>query len=441
MSRSITRENLADIIVIGAGIVGLATAWRLSQRYPRNKIIVLEKESQIGFHQSGHNSGVIHSGIYYMPGSKKAEYCREGRRQLIEFCDKYKIPYEICGKVIVAVQSGQLDQLERLYQRGVENRIGDLERIGRDELREIEPACSGIAALRVGAAGIVDFRQVCKVLAGLILEQGGTICTGMEVTGIGTGGKGVMVETRPAKPGRKGSDRTDSEHVDWMYTDPDRRGSSAASSKEAGQVFFCRELVNCAGLQADRVALMAGIDPKIRIIPFRGDYYKLHKERQHLVRSLIYPLPDENFPFLGVHLTRVINGEVECGPNAILALAREKYSRWGFEADDAREILRFPGFWKLVRRHWRTGLTEMQRSLSKRMFARDVQQLVPDITPADLIPVTPGIRANAVDLEGRVVDDFHFERAERQLHVLNAPSPAATASLRIGEEIAAQCRL
>lgn len=426
MSRSITRENLADIIVIGAGIVGLATAWRLSQRYPHSKIIVLEKESQIGFHQSGHNSGVIHSGIYYKPGSRKAEYCREGRRQLIEFCDNFKIPYEICGKVIVAVRSGQVDQLDRLYQRGVENQVGDLDRIGRDELREIEPACSGIAALRVGAAGIVDFRQVCRVLVELIRDKGGTICTGLEVTGIGTGGKGVMVETRPAKPGRAGSDR---------------RGSSAASSKEAGPVFFCRELVNCAGLQADRVALMAGIDPKIRIIPFRGDYYKLHKERQHLVRSLIYPLPDENFPFLGVHLTRMINGEVECGPNAILALAREKYSRWGFEADDVGEILRFPGFWKLVRRHWRTGLTEMQRSLSKRMFTRAVQQLVPDIAPADLMPATPGIRANAVDAEGRVVDDFHFERAERQLHVLNAPSPAATASLRIGEEIAAQCRL
>ena len=412
MSRSITRENLADIIVIGAGIVGLATAWRLQQRYPQSKIIVLDKESQVGFHQSGHNSGVIHSGIYYKPGSKKAEYCREGRRQLIEFCDDYKIPYKICGKVIVAGRSGQLDRLDWLYNRGVENRIGDLERIGRDELRRIEPACSGIAALRVGAAGVVDFRQVCRVLAGLIRDQGGSIYTGMEVNGIGTGGKGIMVEA-----------------------------GSTFYSKATSRVLFCRLLVNCAGLQSDRVALMAGIDPKIRIIPFRGEYYKLAKERQYLVRSLIYPLPDEHFPFLGVHLTRMINGEVECGPNAVLALAREKYSRWGFEANDVRDIMHFRGFRKLVRRHWRTGLSEMQRSMSKRKFARAVQELVPDIKPADLIPAMPGIRANAVDPEGRVVDDFHFERAEHQLHLLNAPSPAATASLRIGEEIAAQCHL
>jgi (S)-2-hydroxyglutarate dehydrogenase len=435
MSRSISRENLADIIVIGAGIIGLATAWRLKQRYPRSKVIVLEKESQVGFHQSGHNSGVIHSGIYYKPGSKKAAYCRQGRRQLIGFCDEFKIPYKICGKVIVATRYGQLDQLDRLHERGEVNRIGDLERIGWDKLRKIEPACNGIEALRVGAAGIVDFRQVCRVLAALIRDQGGSIYTGMEVNGIGTGGKAIMIEAGSAKPVQSDSDRTDS-----MYNDSDRKGSGA-SSKTSNQVLFCRFLVNCAGLQADRIALMAGIDPKIRIIPFRGDYYKLTRERQHLVRSLIYPLPDENFPFLGVHLTRMINGDVECGPNAVLALAREKYSRWGFEASDVRDILHYQGFRKLVRRHWKTGLTEMQRSLSKRMFARAVQELVPDIKPADLIPAMPGIRANAVDPDGHVVDDFHIERTERQLHVLNAPSPAATASLRIGEEIAAQCRL
>ncbi len=435
MSRNQTRNNTADIIVIGAGIVGLATAWRFLQRYPDSNITVLDKEHQVGVHQSGHNSGVIHSGIYYKPGSKRAEYCREGRKQLIAFCDEHRIPYEICGKVIVAVREEQLGQLDRLYQRGMENRIEDLAHVDRRELRKIEPGCRGIAGLRVGATGIVDFRQVCHVLANLISENGGTIVTGSEVTGIHGSHDGTeddnAIEIITNKTVRTTGTKANANHS----------GNVADTEISENRTFRCRSLINCAGLQSDRIAHMAGFRPDLRIIPFRGEYYKLKESRRHLVRSLIYPLPDENFPFLGVHLTRMIHGDVECGPNAVLALARERYSRWGWQWSDVRDTIYSRGFRKLARRHWKTGLVEIQRSFSKRMFTKAVQELVPEIKPGDMVPATPGIRATAVNSDGNIIDDFHFEEAGNQLHVLNAPSPAATASLRISEEIAARCPL
>lgn len=350
-------------------------------------------------HQSGHNSGVIHSGIYYRPGSKKAQYCREGRHRLVEFCKQHKIPHDICGKVIVAKEKSEVSQLKRLYERGIENRIEDLQVIDDKQLREAEPHCRGIAAIRVGAAGIVDFRKVCKKLAGLFKKGGGILKLNEEAMAI----------------------HNEEDHFRLSTTT---------------HTFTSRAIINCAGLQADRIARMAGFKPGVQIIPFRGEYFKLNDDASQRVKSLIYPLPDENFPFLGVHCTRMINGDVECGPNAVLSLSREGYSRWSVRIGDTWEIFRYRGFRKLARKHWKMGWTEVRRSFLKSKFTEAVQELLPEIQKSELQRATPGIRAIAVDPEGNMIDDFKFISDKRQLHVLNAPSPAATASLKLGEEIA-----
>lgn len=360
---------------------------------------MLDKAPQVGAHQSGHNSGVIHSGIYYRPGSKKAQFCREGKQRLTEFCSRHNLPYDMCGKVIIATEKSQLQALKDLYERGLENRIEGLRIIDDEQLQQIEPNCRGIAAVKVGSAGIVDYSEVCRKLADLIQQDGGRLKLNEEVIAI-----------------REEEDQFDISATTTNLTS--------------------RALINCAGLQADRVARLAGHKPSLKIIPFRGEYYKLRREARSMVNGLIYPLPNENFPFLGVHCTKTIHGEVECGPNAVWALARESYSRWGIKISDVWDAVTYKGFRKMAGRHWRTGLEEVKRSYSKKHFVKAVQTLIPNIQKSDLISAKPGIRATAVDREGRLVDDFEFIATGRQLHVLNAPSPAATSCLKLGDEIA-----
>lgn len=327
----------------------------------------------------------------------KAEYCREGKKRLVEFCQKYQLPYEMCGKVIVATEKSQLNQLKQLYERGLTNRIEDIRIIDDEQLKQIEPYCNGIAAIKVGSAGIVDYKAVCDKLSELIQADGGKIILNEEVVAI-----------RPE------------EHYSLSTTT---------------STFTTGGIINCGGLQADRIAKMAGHKPSLRIIPFRGEYYKLREEARNKVNGLIYPLPDEDFPFLGVHCTKTVDGEVECGPNAVLSLARESYSKWGFRLSDSWDALTYSGFHKLASRYWKVGVEEVKRSYSKKTFTEAVQQLVPDIQKHDLLPATPGIRATAIGSDGKMLDDFEFISSENQLHVLSAPSPAATSCLKLGEEI------
>ena len=392
--------------------MGLATAWHLLENKITEHVVVADKASEPGAHQTGHNSGVIHSGIYYRPDSKRATWCRDGKNRLTAFCNQYGLPYEICGKVIVATHDSRKEQLYKLYERGRENRIEGIGLLDADGLRSVEPNCRGVAALRVGSAGITDFKLICQKLAELIRQKGGTIIMNSEVTHISpiNGGLRLTMRTRDTSDNRKSS-------------------------------IVAPYLINCAGLQSDRVALMAGFEPGVRIIPFRGEYYKIRSERQNLVRNLIYPLPDVRFPFLGVHCTRMINGETECGPNAVFSMSREGYSRWKMNRKDLKDAIGYHGFRKLAMKHWKTGVQEMQRSFFKSAFTKAVQELVPAIKKEDLIAAKPGIRATAVDPEGRIVDDFHMVSGDRQLHVINAPSPAATAAFRIGEEIARKIAL
>lgn len=383
-----------DVVVVGAGIVGLATAYRLLQKDPATKVRVVEKEEGIAQHQTSHNSGVLHSGIYYKPGSLRALNCRDGRSAMVEFCAREGLPFEICGKVIVAVDRSEIPRLERIHQRGVANGV-DCALIDSARLREIEPHVAGVAAIHVPDAGITDFAAVAERLALRIEELGGEIETGWELRGL---------EERPGKVIL----RSDDEEV------------------EAGFA------VACAGLYSDRVARLAGADPSAKIVPFRGEYYTLASGAQHLCRNLIYPVPDPSFPFLGVHLTRMIGGGVECGPNAVLALAREGYS-WGkINGQDLAESLTYPGFLRLAGRNWRAGLSEVWRSLSKAAFVRALQRLVPEIQEEHLVAAPAGVRAQALDRHGNLVDDFLFVESERVIHVCNAPSPAATAALNIG---------
>ena len=384
----------ADVVVVGAGIVGLATAYRLLQKGPGARVLVVEKESAIAQHQTSHNSGVLHSGIYYKPGSLRALNCRDGRSAMVEFCDREGLPFEICGKVIVAVDASEVPRLERIHERGVANGV-DCSLIDARRLREIEPHVSGVAAIHVPAAGITDFGAVAERLALRIEELGGHIATGWELNAVEERPDGVILR---------------SEH----------------DEVEAGFA------VACAGLYSDRVARAAGADPAAKIVPFRGEYYTLSPQAQHLCRNLIYPVPDPSFPFLGVHFTRRIGGGVECGPNAVLALAREGYC-WGkVNARDLAESLTYPGFLRLAGRNWRAGLGEVWRSLSKAAFVRALQRLVPEIQEERLVAAPAGVRAQALDRSGNLVDDFLFIESERVIHVCNAPSPAATASLNIG---------
>ena len=393
------RHHIWDIAIIGGGIIGLATARELLRRYPALRVAVVEKEAAIGQHQTGHNSGVIHSGIYYAPGSLKARLCVAGKAKLQRFCDERGIPYELCGKVIVATDEEELPRLEQLYQRGLANGVAGLEMIGPERLRELEPACVGIRALHSPQAGIIDFGHVARALAEDVLAQDGAILTGHEVTAI---------------------DQHDRFAVLLTSQDP----------------IPAKRIIACAGLHADRVAMMTGAPRGPQIVPFRGDYYVLRPERRDLVRSMIYPVPDPRFPFLGVHLSRRIDGAIWLGPNAVLAFAREGYSRLDLNPRDLWETLRFRGFQTLAARYWRIGAGEMWRDFSKRAFLAALRRYVPDLTLADLLPGPAGVRAQALDASGGLVDDFIVHQQGNTLHVRNAPSPAATSSLAIGEMIA-----
>jgi L-2-hydroxyglutarate oxidase LhgO len=389
-----------QIVVVGGGIIGLATAWRLGERFPNSRVIVLEKEPAVCRHQSGHNSGVLHSGLYYKPGSRKARLAVSGIRQMVAFCQQHSIPHEICGKIVVATGDEELPRLHALFERGSENGLKGLQMLTGDELREIEPHAAGIAAIRVPQEGIIDFPRVCETLFALIRAQGGEVITSARVTAI------------------------DRENAGW-------RVHSTAGDYE------CSRIVTCAGLQSDRVAALTGTARSIRIVPFRGEYYKIRPERQHLVRNLIYPVPDPKFPFLGVHFTRLIHGGVEAGPNAVLALAREGYTKTDINPRDIFDSITFNGLWRFLGKYPKMCWQETRRSFSRKLFCASLQRLVPDIRPEDLTEGGAGVRAQAMSPDGSLVEDFHFVEGPGELHVVNAPSPGATASLAIGEEIAA----
>ena len=388
-----------DIAIVGAGIVGLATARELLTRRPGLRVGVLDKEPAIAQHQTGHNSGVIHAGVYYAPGSLKARACVAGKAKLIRFCEEHRIPYELCGKVIVATEESELPRLHELYKRGQANGVPGLELIGPRRLRELEPHVEGIQALYSPTTGIVDFGRVAHAYADEVQARGGTILTGHEVIAI-------------------------------TQRDGLRQLVTPVGTIEA------RVVITCAGVYADRVARLTGAPESPKIVPFRGDYYVLRPERAGMVRSLIYPVPDPRFPFLGVHFTRRIDGSVWLGPNAVLAFSREGYRFRDVNFRDLKETLSFPGFRKLARRYWRTGGAEMYRDLSKRSFLKELQRYMPDLRPDDLLPGPSGVRAQALAPDGSLVDDFVVDRQEGALHVRNAPSPAATSSLAIAELIA-----
>lgn len=391
-------SKTVDLVVIGGGIVGCATALAISSRKPSWNILLLEKEAQLAAHQTGHNSGVIHAGLYYKPGSMKASTCVSGREALFRFCADHDIPHQRCGKVVVAVDESELPALEELQRRGQANGLEGLQRLSASQLREHEPYVRGVAGLFVPQTGIVDYVRVTQKLAELFQARGGVIHLNAAVTKIEEQQDGYLLHS-----GR--------------------------------QTFAARSLVNCAGLHADRVARLAGLDPKIRIIPFRGEYYELKPERSKLVNHLIYPVPDPQMPFLGVHFTRMIDGTVEAGPNAVLAWKREGYRRTDLSFADLAETFLFSGFWKLSTRLWETGFAEYRRSFSKKQFVNSLQHLIPEVQESDLVPGGSGVRAQAVDSEGHLLDDFCIQTKGRMLHVLNAPSPAATACLSIAEHI------
>jgi L-2-hydroxyglutarate oxidase LhgO len=389
-----------DIVVVGGGIVGLACAYKIVLAHPRVRIAVLEKEGRLASHQTGRNSGVIHSGLYYKPGSAKAATCTAGRKELIEFAGSHGIRHDLCGKIIVATDPAELPALERIEQNGAQNGVEGLQRIGPDRIKEIEPFAAGIAALHVPSAGIIDFVAVAHRLADLVQDAGGR--------------NKVLLYHRVL-----GFDKHD------FYT-------NVLTTK--GRL-STRYLINCAGLHSDRVARMDGVDPSVRIIPFRGDYSVLSGAAAGKVRNLIYPVPDPQFPFLGVHFTRMVNGTVECGPNAVFAFKREGYCRTDLSLRDTWESLSYPGTWRLFARHWRYGLGEYARALRKKLLVEQLQRLVPSLTAEDIQPGNAGVRAQALGPQGDLVVDFKIEVRGNAIHVLNAPSPAATASLAIGSHI------
>ena len=390
-----------DFTIVGAGIVGLSAAYKLSLRYPDASILVLEKEQKVAAHQTGKNSGVIHSGIYYKPGSYKARNCVDGRHQLVAFCQENGVAIDVCGKVIVAVEEQELPRLKAIYERGKENEIEGIALVNKEELTEIEPHTAGIQAIHVPCAGIVDFSGMCEALRRKIEEGKGRVSFGQEVKKIDQQQNEINVHTQK-------------------------------------EVFKTRFLINCAGLYCDHVARSAGIEPPIQIVPFKGEYYDLKPEAEYLVNHLIYPLPNPDFPFLGVHFTRMATGGIECGPNAVPAFKREGYNKLDFDLKETVESFKYSGFRKLVMKHWRMGLDEYHRSLSKAAFVRGLQKLVPAVRKEHLKPSPSGVRAMALLPNGEILDDFYFETTDRQLHVLNAPSPAATAGLAIGDEIVNQ---
>ncbi len=392
-----------DIIVVGGGIVGLASAYKLQLRFPGKKIAVLEKEKALADHQTGNNSGVIHSGIYYKPGSYKAKNCVEGRRELVAFAKEHGVEHDVCGKLIVAVTPDEVERLDGIYQRGLENGIEDLSLLNADQIKEYEPYCTGMKAIRVGCTGIINFRGVTEKLGELIprLNPGSRVFTETEVSDIVKSENGSRISTN------KG-------------------------------VFEATWLVFCGGLHSDRLAKKDGVKTDTRIVGFRGDYYLLTEKGHHKVKNLIYPVPNPQFPFLGVHFTRMYNGEIECGPNAVFTFKREGYGKTDFNLKDTWDALTFQGTWKLFFKHTKFGIDEYRRAFSKRLFLKTLQRLIPSLEMDDLMPGRAGVRAMALGPDGEMIDDFRFEFKDNAIHVLNAPSPAATAALAIGSEVCAQ---
>jgi len=391
-------DKHCDIAIIGAGIVGLAVALELTGKFPGTRVVVLDKEKQVASHQTGHNSGVIHSGVYYKPGSLKARLCVEGSAAMIRFCQEHGVPYEICGKVIVATEAREISALQELLRRGRANGVAGVRELNASQIREIEPHASGICGIHVPGTGITSYKLVALKYAQLIRHNGGEILTGCGVRRILRRPDAVVLETT----------------------------CGAVHAKFA---------VNCAGLQSDMIAGMAGARLGLTIVPFRGEYYDVVPPKQHLIKGLIYPVADPRFPFLGVHFTRRIGGGVEAGPNAVFSFRREGYRKTSFDIGDTLAAALFPGFWKMAARHWKSGLSEMVRSWSKAAFTRALQKLVPELTENDIQPGGSGVRAQALDRSGRLVDDFCFAHQDRFLHVCNVPSPAATASLMIAREV------
>ncbi|WP_414624733.1 L-2-hydroxyglutarate oxidase [Calothrix sp. CCY 0018] len=389
-----------DFVIVGGGIVGLSTSMALGERYPKAKILVLEKENQVAFHQTGNNSGVIHSGIYYKPGSFKAKFSREGCRSMVQFCQEHGIDHEVCGKVIVATSPQEIPRLEKLYQRGLENGL-DVKKITSEEVKEKEPHVTSVAGIWVASTGIVNYKQVCQKYAEIIQQQGGEIKFNTKVEKIVATGQNQVLETN--------------------------NGS-----------FETRFVINCAGLHSDRVAKLGNVDPQAKIVPFRGEYYELIPEKRHLVKGLIYPVPNPDFPFLGVHFTRMIDGTVHAGPNAVLSLKREGYKKTDFNLRDFAEVMSYPGFWKLAAKHSDEGIKEIIRSFSKAAFVKSLQQLIPEVRSSDVVPTHAGVRAQALMNDGKLVDDFLIVKGQNSVHVCNAPSPAATSSIEIGKAVAAE---
>ncbi|WP_026694139.1 L-2-hydroxyglutarate oxidase [Peribacillus kribbensis] len=386
-----------DFAIVGGGIIGLSTGMALTKRYPGTKIVMIEKEKDWAHHQTGHNSGVIHSGIYYKPGSLKAKFAREGNKAMVRFCQEHGIDYDVCGKVIVATNSEELPLLDNLFDRGIQNGL-EVIKIGSEELSEIEPHVAGLGAIRVPSCGIADYKGVSQKFAEIIQEGGGDICLDTKVENITDGTDGVAIETN--------------------------RGTIKS-----------RFLINCAGLHSDRVAKMTGMNTGMKIVPFRGEYYELAPEKRHLVKHLIYPVPNPDFPFLGVHFTRMINGEVHAGPNAVLAFKREGYTKKDINVKDLFEVLTYPGFWKMAMPNMKEGIKEYVRSFSKQAFLHSLQRLIPELTEKDIIPTHAGVRAQALMHDGSMVDDFAIFSGTNSLHICNAPSPAATASIQIGNAV------
>lgn len=388
-----------NVVVIGGGIVGLASALRLKEANPKLRVAVVEKERELAMHQTGHNSGVIHSGLYYKPGSLKAQNCVDGYNRLIRFCEEEEVNYEICGKIVVATTEAQLEALEVLYQRGIQNGLKGIKKLDRDQLKELEPHVNGIAGLHVPQTGIIDYREVSFKFAEKIKHFSGDIFPDNKVLSIRENKGFLQIQTNH-------------------------------------QLLTTRLVINCSGLFSDQVARLTGMKPDYRIIPFRGEYYKIKKEKEYLVKNLIYPVPDPNFPFLGVHFTRMIHGGVEAGPNAVLAYSREGYTKSRINLSELSATLRWQGFRKVAGKYWRTGLGEFYRSYSKTAFTRALQQLLPEITREDLEPGGAGVRAQACDRNGGLIDDFLILESDKIINVGNAPSPAATSSLSIGAHVA-----
>lgn len=393
-------SQIFDVIIVGGGIVGTSAAYKLQLKNPSLNILLLEKEERLSAHQTGRNSGVIHSGLYYKPGSYKAKTCVNGRRQLVAFAQKYKISHEICGKVVVATHEGELEQMDKIFERGLANDTEGIVKIGPEEILEREPFCEGIAAIWVPCAGIIDYVGVVNTCAELVkgINPVSQILTGQAVMGVNQEGERAVVKTQ------KGT-------------------------------FTGRHLIFCGGLQADRLADMDGAKIDARIVGFRGDYYALTPEAEHKVRGLIYPIPNPAMPFLGVHFTKMIDGGIECGPNAVFSFKREGYTKTSFNWKDTLQALSYRGTWGLFGKHWKFGLNEYRRAFSKELFYREVKRMIPSLTKEEITPLRSGVRALALGPDGNLIDDFHIVYHQHSIHVINAPSPAATACLAIGDQI------